>query len=150
EIVVRSTQPLSSRQNKTGDVFNAIVDRDIVVDGRPIVPRGSRAVGRVMEATPAGKTAGGKLSIVLTSVDAGRGPLAIQTEAITVEAKSDVGADTGRIVGGSAIGAIIGGIAGGGKGAAIGAAVGGGGGAAAAAGTKGKEIAYDAEQEFAF
>src|SRR5262245_45474089 len=50
EVVVRSTQPLGSKQNRTGDVFNAIVDRAVVLDGRSIIPRGARAVGRVMEA----------------------------------------------------------------------------------------------------
>jgi hypothetical protein len=117
---------------------------------RLVIPRGSQAVGRLIEVSAAGKTAGAKMSLVLTSVTVGGLRIQIETEALAMEAKSDTGRDAGRIIGGTAIGAIIGGIAGGGDGAGIGAIVGGGAGTAAAVLTRGRELEFEAEQEFHF
>jgi hypothetical protein len=148
KIAVRTTQPISTKHNKTGETFTAIIDQDVSVGGRRVIPKGSRATGRLAEVKPAGKSAGGRVSLVLTTIELEKGPLVVQTEPIVLEAKGK--RDAGRVVGGSAIGAIVGGIAGGGSGAAIGAAVGGGAGTAAAVATKGNQIELEAEHEAVF
>jgi hypothetical protein len=150
KIAVRTTQPISTKHNKTGETFTAIIDQDVSVGGRRVIPNGSRATGRLAEVKPAGKSAGGRVSLVLTTIELEKGPLVVQTEPIVLEAKGQGKRDAGRVVGGSAIGAIVGGIAGGGSGAAIGAAVGGGAGTAAAVATKGNQIELEAEHEAVF
>jgi hypothetical protein len=149
-IPVRTTQPLSTKHNKTGETFAAIVDRDVTVSGRRIIPSGTRVIGRLAEVAPAGKSAGGRMTLVLTTIELEKGPVVIQTDPIALEAKSQAKRDAGRVIGGGAIGAVIGGIAGGGSGAAIGAAVGGGAGTVAAVATKGNQIELDAEKEIVF
>jgi hypothetical protein len=149
-IAVRLTQPLSTKHNKSGQTFTAIVDKDVVVGGRRIAASGTRAIGRLMEVAPAGKSAGGRITLVLTTIELEKGPLVIQTEPIALQAESTAKRDTARVIGGTAIGAVIGGIAGGGSGAGIGAAVGGGAGTVAAVATKGKQIELEAESELVF
>jgi hypothetical protein len=149
-IAVRTTQPLSTKHNKSGETFGAIVDRDVTVSGRRVIASGTRVIGRLVEVAPAGKSAGGRMTLVLTTIELDKGPLVIQTEPIALEAKSQAKRDAGRVIGGGAIGAIVGGIAGGGSGAAIGAAVGGGAGTVAAVATKGKQIELEAEKEIVF
>jgi hypothetical protein len=149
-IEVRTTQPLSTKHNKSGETFGAIVDRDVLVSGRRVIPSGTRVIGRLVEVAPAGKSAGGRMTLVLTTIELEKGPVMIQTEPIALEAKSQAKRDAGRVIGGGAIGAIVGGIAGGGSGAAIGAAVGGGAGTVAAVATKGNQIELEAEKEIVF
>jgi hypothetical protein len=149
-ITVRTTQPLSTKHNKSGETFSAIVDKDVMVSGKRVIPAGARVVGRLAEVAPAGKSAGGRMTLVLTTVELEKGPVVIQTEPIALEAKSQAKRDAGRVIGGGAIGAIVGGIAGGGSGAAIGAAVGGGAGTVAAVATKGNQIEIEAEKEMVF
>ncbi len=135
--------------HRSGQTFNAIVDKDVTVEGRPIIPRRTRAVGRLMQVTPAGKSAGAKMSLV-TAVELDRGPTAVQTNAIALQAESTAKKDTARVVGGTALGAIIGGIAGGGSGAGIDALVGGGAGTVAAVATKDKDVPLDSEVEIVY
>ena len=149
-IYVLTTQPLSTKYNKSGETFSAIVDREVMVGGRRVVPSGTRVMGRLAEVAPAGKSAGGRMTLILTTIELEKGPLVIQTEPIALEAKSTAKRDTGRVLGGTAIGAVVGGIAGGGSGAAIGAAVGGGAGTVAAVATKGNQIELEAEKEMVF
>lgn len=151
EIQVRNTQPLSTKQNQTGETFNAIVDRDVVIGGKIVFPRGSRAVGRLVEVKRSGKVSGkAKMSINLVSVYLDKGPVAIQTELLSVEAESTKKRDRRRIGGLTGAGALVGAIAGGGSGAAKGAAIGAASGATATLLTRGNEVEFPAEQLFTF
>jgi hypothetical protein len=149
-ITVRTTQPLSTKHNKSGQTFTAILDQNVMVGGRAVIPSGTRVLGRLVEVAPAGRSAGGRMTLVLTTIELEKAPVVIETDPIALEAKSQSGRDAARVVGGTALGAVIGGIAGGGSGAAIGAAVGGGTGTAVAVTTKGKQIELEAEKEIVF
>jgi hypothetical protein len=55
---------LSSETSNAGDTFSATVVEPIVMDGREVIPAGSRIEGKVTEATPAKRGAGeAKLSM---------------------------------------------------------------------------------------
>jgi hypothetical protein len=150
-VVVRLSERLDSDRNKTDDQFQAILDSDLVSDGRVLARAGSTAFGRLVEVQPSGRVSGRALmSLTLTAIQVDARVVPIETHALTVEADPSKKKDAAVIGGSTALGAIIGAIAGGGKGAAIGAAVG----AAAGTGTvlvmPGKEVEFEPEQKFSF
>jgi hypothetical protein len=151
KVQVRLQEALDSAVNKTGDTFSAILDKDIVVDGAVVAPRGSVLGGKLTNVTRSGRVEGlASMSIQLTSLTVGNQTYPLQTENLSFEAESTKKKDATKVGIGAGIGAVIGAIAGGGKGAAIGAAVGGGAGGAAVVATRGKEVKLDAEQPFSF
>src|SRR5947209_6831795 len=52
-IPVRLQSTISSQTSHTGDSFSAIIDQPIEIDGQSIVPSGTSASGRVLEAKAA-------------------------------------------------------------------------------------------------
>ncbi len=69
ELQLSLSEPLSSKLNDVGDVVYATVRRDVVVDGRTVIPRGAEVSGRVTLANPAGRPfKGGKLHITFERV----------------------------------------------------------------------------------
>jgi|WetSurMetagenome_2_1015567.scaffolds.fasta_scaffold144852_2 hypothetical protein len=151
KVQVRLQEALDSAVNKTGDTFSAILDKDIVVDGAVVAPRGSVFGGKLTNVTRSGKVEGlASMSLQLTSLTVRNQTYPLQTENLSFEAESTKKKDATKVGIGAGIGAVIGAIAGGGKGAAIGAAVGGGAGGAAVIATRGKEVKLDAEQAFSF
>lgn len=148
---MRLTQALSSEKNRSGDRFEAALDHDLSVDGKILVPRRSRVIGKLVEVVEAGKVEGrAHLSLVLTEIEVGEKPYPIETNTISIEAESTSRRDTKTVGGAAGLGAIIGGIAGGKKGAAIGATIGGGAAAAGVLLTQGKEVKLEPEQKFSF
>jgi hypothetical protein len=130
-IVVRTTRLLSTKTMKTGDLFSAIVEDPIVVNGWAAVPTGSRVEGRIAEADKGGRVKGkASLTLELTSLTANGRKIEIVTSPVSSEAATNKGKDAAKVGVGAGAGAAVGAIAGGGKGAAIGALVGGGAGAA--------------------
>ena len=151
KIEVRLQDALDSAVNKTGDTFSAILDKDIVVDGAVVAPRGSVLDGELSSVTRSGKVEGvASMSIQLTSLTVAKQTYPLQTEILKFQAESTKKKDATKVGIGAGIGAVIGAIAGGGKGAAIGAAVGGGAGGAAVVLTRGKEVKFEAEQALSF
>ena len=151
ELQVRLTEPLSSAKNEAGQEFEAVVDKDIVVNGRTALARGSLIRGEIISAEGSGRVSGrAKMSIALKQLVIGDRQIPIETTALSFEADGTVKRDAARTAGGAGLGAIIGAIAGGGKGAAIGAAIGGGAGVGATVITKGKEVEFDPETLFSF
>jgi hypothetical protein len=151
KIEVRLEQALDSAVNKTGDTFSAILDKDLVVNGAVVAPRGSVLDGKLPNVTRSGKVEGvASMSLQLTSLTVAKQTYPLQTELLSFQAESTKKKDATKVGIGAGIGAVIGAIAGGGKGAAIGAAVGGGAGGAAVVLTRGKEVKLDAEQAFTF
>jgi hypothetical protein len=151
KVEVRLQEALDSAVNKTGDTFSAILDKDIVVGGAVVAPRGSVLDGKLSNVTRSGKVEGlASMSIQLTSLTVAKQTYPLQTEILKFEAESTKKKDATKVGIGAGIGAVIGAIAGGGKGAAIGAAVGGGAGGAAVIATRGKEVKFDAEQALSF
>ena len=130
-LTVRIGETISAARSQIGDTFVATLEQPLVIDGFIICERGSRVIGKVTQATPAG-SAGGQshLSLELTRLNTSdRQRIDIRTDTYSRDGLGSTGSDLAKIGAGTAIGAAIGAIAGGGKGAAIGA------GAGAAAGT---------------
>ena len=148
---VRLDQRLSSGTNQIGDTFDAILDRDLIVDGQMLAPKGSRVTGKVTDVIGSGKVKGlAHMTLALTAIKVGEDRYPINTSTISVEAENTKARDAKTIGAGAAIGAAIGAIAGGKKGAAIGGAVGGGAGTAGVLATKGKEVEFEPEHKFSF
>ena len=150
-IRVRLDQDLGSKISQPGDSFTATVADDVVVDGKTVIARGSRADGAVIDAKPLGKFKGGaELVIKLERVATSEGSFPVSTSSVT-QAEKGKGKRTAVFAGGGAgLGALIGGLAGGGKGAAIGALAGAGAGTAGGAMTGNKQIILPAETLLTF
>ena len=131
-LTVRTTSVLSTKTMKTGDVFSAILEEPITVEGWVAVPAGARIGGRIAASDDGGRIKGkANLSVELTSLTTSDGQkLEIVTTPVTAEAAANKGKDAAKVGIGAGAGAAIGAIAGGGQGAAVGALIGGGAGAA--------------------
>ena len=148
---VRLDAPLDSSVNKTGDTFRAIVDQDVVVDGKVLAPRGSIVEGRLSNVERSGRVEGrATMTLELTQLSIGNQSYPLQTGSVVFEAESTKKQDATKVGIGAGLGAAIGAIAGGGKGAAIGAAVGAGAGGATVVATRGKEVRLEAEHKLTF
>jgi hypothetical protein len=137
-LTVTLTTPIASDTSHVEDPVGGALARSIVVDGRTVVPAGSKVSGSVLEANGS-KRVKGRASVAFrfdhVVVRGERHP--IQTDRVARQASADTKGDVKKGGLGAGAGAIIGGIAGGGKGAAIGGVVGGTG---AVMATKGKEV----------
>lgn len=136
EMTVRLEQPLSSRTARVEDRFEATVARPVYVDGRIVVPDGSRVQGTVTVAENAQRPArGGKLSLSFDRLLLDDGT-SVDLHTRLVQVKEDIAssgtAKQGAI--GAAIGGILGKVLGGTKGALIGVLLGGAGGAITSSG----------------
>ncbi len=139
-ITVRTSQYLSSNQNRPGDSFSAELQQPLVADGWVVARRGQTVLGRVVTARKAGRIKGtSELGVELGQlvlVDGQQIPIRtqlMQTSAGTAhrEEATAVGSSAG-------LGAIIGAATDGGRGAAIGAAAGAGAGLAGILLTRGR------------
>jgi hypothetical protein len=82
-ISVTLRNPVSSATSHMGDTFSAIVDEPLTVDGQILVPRGTMATGRVLEAKSSGSLLEpGYFRIVLVSLNLAVRPVAIETSSI--------------------------------------------------------------------
>ena len=130
---IRIDQSLSSATAKLEDRVTASVSRDVIVNGRTVLPAGTRLEGDVTLVQPGSKFKGrARLGIrfhTIVLADGLRVP--IQTEAMYREGESATGSTAKKVGGGATAGAILGAVLGGKKGAIIGAGVGAAGGTAA-------------------
>jgi hypothetical protein len=151
KISVRLQDALDSSVNQSGDTFRTILDKDIVVDGQVVAPRGCILEGKLSNVKRSGRVEGrASMTLQLTSLAVGEQTYALQTDILSFEAESTKKKDATKVGIGAGIGAVIGAIAGGGKGAAIGAAVGGGAGGATVLATRGDEVKFEPEAAFSF
>lgn len=132
-ISIRTSQYLSSDQNRPGDGFSAELQQPLVVDGWVVARRGQTVLGRVVTAQKAGRIKGvSQLGIELSQlvlVDGQQMP--IRTQLMQTSGGTAKGRDAQAVGTTTGVGAIIGAAADGGKGVAIGS------GAGAAAGLAG-------------
>ncbi len=148
---VRLAEPISTRTNKAGDSLVAILDQDLVVDGKVVFPEGTKAYGRLLAVEGSGRVEGrAEMTITLTELRVREETYQVETGNITIQAEGTGGRDAKVIGGAAGVGALLGGIIGGKKGAAVGAAVGGGAGTATVLTTKGKEVEFQPEHKFSF
>ncbi|PYQ41517.1 MAG: hypothetical protein DMF77_15520 [Acidobacteria bacterium] len=136
EMTVRLEQSLSSRTARVEDRFDATVARPVYVDGRIVVPDGSRVQGTVTVVERAQRPArGGRLNLSFDRLLLDDGTTA-DLSARIVQVKEDIGSGgtlkQGAIA--AAIGGILGKVIGGTKGAIVGVLLGGAGGAISSSG----------------
>jgi hypothetical protein len=131
EVNVRLEQPLSSRTARVEDRFDATVARPVYVDGRIVIPDGTRVQGTVTVVERAQRPArGGRLNLSFDRLYLDDGST-VDVSARIVQVREDIGSGgtlkQGAI--GAAIGGILGKVIGGTKGAIVGVLLGGAGGA---------------------
>lgn len=146
-IEVRLLSQLHSGEAREGQNFEATLAKPLVVDGRTVLPKNTRATGRVVEAVSSGRLKR-PASLTLELVEAGG--YRLHTEPASLDGKSHAGRNAALIGGGATAGAIIGALTGGRKGAAIGAAIGAGAGTGTAYLTGKKELVLPVEFLIAF
>ena len=150
-ITVAMIDAVGTDTNKAGDTFSASLADPVVVDGKTVLPKGTKVRGRIETLEEPGRVKGkAEISLVLTQLVRNGKTYAIATHPFTAQAESENKKNALKVGGGAALGAIVGAIAGGKKGAAVGAAVGGGAGTTAVLVTKGAQMRIDSETKINF
>ena len=150
-IIVTLDESVSSKDARTGQKVAGSVSDNIVVNGKTVIPKGSRVTLSVAKIVASGRLqTPAELWLKINSIEAKGQTYALSSNWSGQKGPSHNKRNVVAIGGGTAAGAIIGAIAGGGKGAAIGAAVGAGAGTAGAAMTGKKDIFYPAETKLRF
>jgi BON domain len=150
-LTVRTIDSIDSKTSSAGEVFKVSFDAPIVVDNRVIVPRGSDAYIKLVNASSAGRLTGrSELTLVLDSFVFQGKTYHVETSDVKQSGASRGKNSAAKIGGGAALGALIGAVAGGGKGAAIGAAVGGGAGTGVQVFTHGQQVKIPSETRLDF
>lgn len=150
-ITVRMIDGVDSSRDRAGQDFGASVAAPVVVGERVVIPSGSDARVRLMNARNAGHMTGqSALQLQLTGVSIAGSNYDAETTTY-----SQVGGSRGKrtaatVGGGAVLGGLIGAIAGHGKGAAIGSVIGAGAGTAVEAGTKAPPMRVPAETKIDF
>lgn len=151
-ISIRTSQYLSSDQNRPGDGFSAELQQPLVVDGWVVARRGQTVLGRVVTAQKAGRIKGvSQLGIELSQlvlVDGQQMP--IRTQLMQTSGGTSKGRDAQAVGTTTGIGAIIGAAADGGKGAAIGVGAGAAAGLAGVLLTRGRATVIPPETSLTF
>lgn len=147
----RMTEELKSGETPAGYRFEAVLDRDLTVNGEVVVPRGTELKGVVEEAEAGGRVSGRAfLTLALTELQLEGEEQALKSSQVTIEASSSKGKDARTVGTAAGIGAIVGAIFGGKKGAALGGAIGAGAGTGRVLTTRGKAAVVEREQLLTF
>ncbi|MBV9404254.1 MAG: hypothetical protein JO211_02850 [Acidobacteriaceae bacterium] len=151
-VAIRLAETLSTDHNYTGDTFRATLESPIIRDGFIIADKGSKVLGRIVNAERAGRVEGlANMTLAVTEINTTDGQrIHIESTTYAKKGPASTGEDAAKIAGGAALGAIIGAVAGGGKGAAIGAGVGGAAGTGAVMVTRGKPAVFPVETRLTF
>jgi hypothetical protein len=148
DVYIRMIDSIQTDRAHENETFRASMDKDIVVDGKTIVPRRSDVFVKVIEVEQAGKLKGqSELQVQLDRIFIGKQAYSVTSNTFTQTGDSE-GKKAARNVGiGAAVGGVLGGILGGTKGAVIGAGAGGGGGAVI---TKPEPLRINSETQMLF
>lgn len=120
KLMVKLDKPINTAQNPAGSVFTAVLETDLVVDGKVVAPKGSQVYGKVIESRGGRVLGGQKLTFQFTDLMINNQLTPIQTDPMGIEGGKG---NTAKMVG---AGALIGSAFGGGEGAGTGALIAGG------------------------
>lgn len=135
------TGSIASDTSAVEDAVTAELTGPISVDGREVLPAGTRLTGVVTAVDKSEKVKGrAMIAFRFTSLRTGDFRYDLESRPLSHMAPATKGEDATTIGVGAGAGALIGGILGGKKGAGEGAAVGGGAGTAVVLATKGPEV----------
>lgn len=150
-ITVQTIDEIDSARHRPGQEFAAIVAAPVAVGDRVVIPVGSDARLRLVNAEQAGRMAGrSELEIELVGIAAGQKTYFVESSVHEKQGASRGKRTAATVGGGAALGGLIGAVAGKGKGAAIGAAIGAGAGTAVQAATKGEQVRIPSETKLDF
>lgn len=150
-VSVRTIDGIDSSRNRAGEEFAASLAAPVVVGDRVVIPQGSDARLRLVQATSAGHMKGrSELQIELIQLTVNGTPHNVRSSVFEQTGASRGKRTAETVGGGAALGALIGAIAGGGKGAAIGGAIGAGAGTGVQAATKGEQVKIPPETKIDF
>jgi hypothetical protein len=122
---VRSDDWISTDRNVIGDIFSAVLDEPIVVDGWVVARRGQAQTGHVSLVKKGHGGTASQLGVDITELTLVDGQqLPLQTQLFQASGGSSEGRNVAAVGSTTGFGAVIGAIAGGGTGAAIGAGIG--------------------------
>lgn len=148
---VRLAERLSTRINQSGDTFRVLLDQDLRVGDRIVIPKGTEMTGELVEVVEPGKVKGrAKLSFRLVEVELGNDRFKLETNTVEVEAAGTKGKDLAKVGTSAAIGAALGAIFGGKRGAVVGGTTGAGTGTAGVLLSKGDDLDLERERLFSF
>ena len=135
------TSSIASDTSSVEDTVTAELTSPIIIDGRDVLPSGTRLSGVVTDVDGSGRVKGrAMIAFRFTSLRTGNTSYDIGAASLSRLAPATKGEDATKIGIGAGAGAVIGGILGGKDGAAKGAAVGGGAGTGVVLATKGQEV----------
>jgi hypothetical protein len=150
-VTVRLQTPVSSGSSQAGEIFDAVLDEPLTVDGQTVAPRGAAVRGKVTIARHSGRLRhSGELGLTLLSLSVQGEEVSLETSHIYAKGSSHKKRNLALIGGGTGAGALIGGIASGGTGLLVGSAIGAGGGTAVAYGTGKKDVGFGLERRLTF
>lgn len=123
-LLVRTKDTIDSRKQGTGTRFTAILEGDLVIEGKTLGTRGSTIYGQINSSRPAGRLLGkSEMVLVLTGILIDGQVIPWVTSA-AVLASEGQGKDTAKkVAAGALVGGAIDGKDGAGKGAMVGGAV---------------------------
>jgi hypothetical protein len=148
---MRINQHISVKTSRAGDTFDGTMVDPVLVNGAEVIPAGSLAQGRVVQAHRRGHFKGRSvLELRLVGVDVNGRHYHLDTSTVA-RTKKGKGKRTAAFIGGGAgLGMLIGGIATGGAGLVIGGLSGAGAGTLGAAFTGNRDIDIPAETVMSF
>lgn len=151
-IVVRTNDFLSTDHSKVGDMFTAMLDQPVVVNGWVVARRGQTVTGQVRVAKKAGLVKGtSQLGLEVTDLTLVDGQQAqVSSQLWQGSGGTSHGQDAATIGTTTGTGALIGAVAGAGKGAAIGAGAGAAAGIGAVLLTRGHSTVLPPETQLSF
>ncbi len=135
------TNSVASDTSAVEDSVTAELTSPITIDGRDLLPAGTRLAGVVTGVDDSDRVKGrAMIAFRFTSLRTADARYDLQTAPLSRLAEATKGEDATKIGIGAGAGAVIGGILGGKKGAGQGAVVGGGAGTGVVLATKGREV----------
>lgn len=150
-IHIRLQDAISTKENSSGDRFNAVLNRPLAMEGKVLAPVGSDVIGRITQVEESGRVKGrASMTLVLQEVIVDGEDFELSTRPLTLVAQGTKKRDAAAIAGGAAVGAGIGAITGGRKGAGVGAGIGAGSGTGYVLATKGAPVKFGPETRFTF